>query len=136
METLKASWPPSGRKDQKTPPSWKQVFTEWVILGGTISYVDRRTTHSWGGGSASQLHTCYKKVGGVVIDKASGWGRGRSLDEVGEGQLQAPSLEEGSLSVRIQRDEASLGAHHSGEGPVLLAAGYAGSGVRGDVRGM
>lgn len=133
VETLKASWPPSGRKDQKTPPSWKQVFTEWVILGGMISYVDRRTTHSWGGGSASQLHTCYKKV---VIDKASGWGRGRSLDEVGEGQLQAPSLEEGSLSVRIQRDEASLGAHHSGEGPVLLAAGYAGSGVRGDVRGM
>ena len=26
-----------------------------------------------------------KKVGGVVIDKASGWGRGPSLDEVGEG---------------------------------------------------
>lgn len=35
-------------------------------------------------------------------------------------QLQAPSLEEGSLSVRTQRDGASLGAHHAGDGPVLL----------------
>ena len=33
---------------------------------------------------------------------------------------------------------ASLGAHHAGDGPVLLAAGYAGGRrwVRGDVRGM
>ena len=39
----------TGRKDQKTPPSWKQLFTDSVILYRMISYIDRITWH-WGGG--------------------------------------------------------------------------------------
>lgn len=40
--------PQLGRKDQKTPPSWKQLFTESVIVCCMIVYVDRRITWQWG----------------------------------------------------------------------------------------